>query len=78
MKFTNFNLIFVSFFLSEDTRQSYNRPHSAITTSSKPHHVGGGKKKKKHIFGPQPPRPAFSTSTGEQIHSAWDLDDELL
>ncbi|XP_060578849.1 trichohyalin-like isoform X2 [Ruditapes philippinarum] len=62
----------------EDTRQSYNRPHSAMTSSSKPHHVGGGKKKKKHIFGPQPPRPAFSTSTGEQIHSAWDLDDELL
>lgn len=35
-------------------------------------------RKKKHKFGPQPPRPAFQTTTGEQIHGMWDDDDELL
>ncbi|XP_053407631.1 myosin-7-like isoform X3 [Mercenaria mercenaria] len=62
----------------EDYRQSYTRPHSAVMTSKDHPHRESKKKKKKHIFGPQPARPAFSTSTGEQIHSAWDLDDELL
>lgn len=35
-------------------------------------------KKKKNVFGPQPPRPSFHTSTGEQIHGLWDLNDDIL
>lgn len=65
---------FCYFSFTEDYRDSYSRPRSAGHSLKEQQ----DKKKNKHTFGPQTTRPAFSTSTGEQIHSAWDLDDELL
>ena len=51
-------------------RTAVQRPKSGIE-KEKPSFM---KKKKKSSV--PPPKPAFQTSTGENIHGAWDLDDE--
>lgn len=51
------------------------RPQSAVRNDLYEKEDHKPKKKKKML---QKSKPAFQTSTGEQIHGAWDLDDDLL
>ena len=69
----------IVFFLSEKPRPVF-RPRSSLRREEYNQYereeerpING--KKKKTL---QKSKPAFHTSTGEQIHGAWDLDDELL
>ncbi|KAH3705448.1 trichohyalin-like isoform X2 [Dreissena polymorpha] len=61
-------------------KPSYPRPKSSVGSKAESRlaNLDTSKQKKKNTFGPQPPRQAFGTSTGEQVHGMWDFDDEML
>ena len=65
-----------SSYSTRDTRPQSSMARRSISDANETYPAPRTSKKKKFMKQPSPPKPAFQTSTGEKIHSAWDLDDD--